>query len=52
MLILLYLTEGLVRATSESGLSQWLAVAEILLSIVFFCSAIGYVRRSRHRDPA
>ena len=47
MLILLYLTEGLVRATSESGPSQWLALVEILLSIVFFCSAIGYVRRTR-----
>ena len=47
MLILLYFTEGVVRATSETGVSQWLATGEIVLSLVFFASAIGYVRRSR-----
>lgn len=44
MLILLYFTEGVVRATSETGTSQWLAAGEIILSLVFFCSTIGYVR--------
>ena len=44
MLILLYFTEGVVRATSEAGTSQWLAIGEIGLSLVFFCSAIAYVR--------
>ena len=47
MLILLYFTEGAVRATSESGVSQALAVGEIALSLIFFGAAIGYVRRSR-----
>ena len=47
MLILLYFTEGAVRATSETGVSQWLAIGEIALSLVFFASAIGFVRRSR-----
>ena len=47
LLILLYFTEGTVRATSESGVSQWLAIAEIALSLAFFGAAIGYVRRSR-----
>lgn len=47
MLILLYFTEGIVRATSETGASQWLAAAEVALSLVFFGSAIGYVRRLR-----
>ena len=47
MLILLYFTEGTVRATSESGVSQWLAAGEIALSLAFFGAAIGYVRRSR-----
>lgn len=47
MLILIYFTEGIVRATSESGISQWLAAGEIVLSLVFFCSAIAYVRRTR-----
>lgn len=49
MLILLYFTEGVVRATSETGASQWLAAGETILSIVFFCSAIGFVRRARTR---
>jgi uncharacterized membrane protein len=47
MLILLYFTEGVVRATSETGASQWLAVGEVALSLVFFGAAIGYVRRVR-----
>ena len=47
MLILLYFTEGTVRATSESGVSGALAIAEIALSLIFFGAAIGYVRRSR-----
>ena len=47
LLILLYFTEGTVRATSESGVSQWLAAGEIALSLAFFGAAVGYVRRSR-----
>jgi uncharacterized membrane protein len=47
MLILLYLIEGSVRATSDAGASQWLAAAEIALSLAFFISAIAYVRMSR-----
>jgi uncharacterized membrane protein len=47
MLILLYFTEGVVRATSETGVSQWLAAGEVALSLVFFGSAIAYVRRVR-----
>ena len=47
MLILLYFTEGTVRATSDSGVSQWLAAGEMALSLAFFGAAIGYVRRSR-----
>jgi len=50
MLILLYFTEGAVRATSETGLSQWLASGEIVLSLLFFGSAIGYVRRARQKS--
>ena len=44
MLILLYLTEGLVRATSEGGLSQWLAIGETLLALLFFGSTVAYAR--------
>lgn len=44
MAILLYFTEGTVRATSESGMAQWLAVAETALTVMFFVSAIYYAK--------
>ena len=44
MMILLYFTEGVVRAWSETGLSQWLAGGEILLSSVYFFAAIFFLR--------
>ena len=47
MLILIYLTEGVVRATNSSGTEQVLAGAEILLALVFFGSAICFVRQRR-----
>ena len=47
MLILLYFAEGAVRASSETGVSSALAASETILSLIFFASAIGYVRRSR-----
>lgn len=47
MLILAYFAEGVVRAWSERGASQWLAAAEIVLSLVFFASAVAYARLTR-----
>lgn len=47
MLILLYLTEGVVRAMSDKGLSATLAGVEIALAVVFFFSAVFYARLSR-----
>jgi uncharacterized membrane protein len=47
LLILAYLAEGLVRAWSDTGFSAQLALAEIVLAIAFFTSAIFYVRRKR-----
>jgi uncharacterized membrane protein len=47
MLILAYFTEGVVRAWSDRGLSANLAVAEIVLSVMFFVAAIAWVRASR-----
>lgn len=47
LLILLYLAEGLVRATSDQGLSQTLAVLETLLSAIFFAAAVAFVRQTR-----
>jgi uncharacterized membrane protein len=47
MLILAYFIEGVVRAWSERGASKALALAEIVLSIVFFAAAIFYARCTR-----
>lgn len=47
MLILAYFAEGVVRAWSERGASQWLAAAEVALSLVFFASAVAYARLTR-----
>ena len=47
MFILLYLCEGVVRATTDNGPSQWLAAGETLLSALFFWSAIVFVRLTR-----
>lgn len=44
MFILLFLTEGVVRATSDVGLSRSLAWAEVVLSVVFFFTTILYLR--------
>jgi uncharacterized membrane protein len=47
MLVLAYFAEGVVRAWSERGASQWLAAAEVALSLVFFASAVAYARLTR-----
>lgn len=47
MLILLYFTEGIVRATTDSGTGQWLAVLETLLSLIFFGATVAYARLTR-----
>ena len=46
MLMLVYFTEGVVRAWSDSGLSAWLAGAEVGLSVVFFFAAVYYAKLS------
>ena len=47
MLVLAYFAEGVVRAWSERGASQWLAAAETVLSLVFFAAAVTYARLTR-----
>lgn len=47
MAILLYFTEGAVRAWSDDGLSSVLASIETVLSLVFFLSTIFYARLTR-----
>ncbi len=47
MLILGYLAEGLVRATSDPGLSAHLAWIEVALAATAFTAIVLYVRASR-----
>ena len=49
MLILAYFAEGVTRAWSDKGLSQTLALAEVVLSLAFFAAAVGYARLTRDR---
>jgi uncharacterized membrane protein len=51
MLILLYFTEGIVRATTDTGNAQWLAIAETALALIFFGAAVAFARLTR-RPPA
>lgn len=44
LIIWLYVLEGLVRATSEGGMGQWLAVAEVLLGVVVFTACTAQIR--------
>jgi uncharacterized membrane protein len=48
MFILLYFTEGAVRAWSDTGLSAKLALIEVVLSLIFFFCAIFYAKLSRN----
>lgn len=47
MLILLYFTEGIVRATTEQGTGQWLAIAETILALIFFGASVASARLTR-----
>ena len=47
LLVLAYFAEGVVRAWSESGTSQALAIAEIALSLACFFALVSYARATR-----
>ena len=47
MLILLYFTEGVVRAYAEQGLVSGLAMAEVALAVIYYLCAIFYARLTR-----
>ena len=47
MFILLYFTEGTVRAWADAGLSSRLAMIEVVLTLVFFFSTVFYARLTR-----
>jgi len=47
MLILAYFAEGAMRAWSDRGASQYLAMAETALSLAFFAAVVSYARLTR-----
>lgn len=47
MAILIYLCEGLVRATSDAPPSAWLAALETVLALVAFGAILAYTRARR-----
>lgn len=47
MLVLFYMTEGLVRAASDTGPSVALAIVETALSVTAFVAILLYVRAKR-----
>ena len=44
MLALAYVCEGLVRAASDQGTSQFLAMAETVLATLLFAGCLGHAR--------
>lgn len=44
LLIWFYFTEGIVRATSDLGASRWYASLEVVLCLLFFCTAMLTLR--------
>jgi len=47
MFILIYFTEGAVRAWADQGLSAQLALVEVLLTSIFFACTIYYAKLTR-----
>jgi uncharacterized membrane protein len=43
MLVLVYLVEGVMRALNDHGMSQLLAIIEIVLVALFFCADLAYL---------
>ncbi|RVU45252.1 DUF2069 domain-containing protein [Rubrivivax rivuli] len=52
LLVWLYFMEGVVRATTESGVSQLMAVLEIVLSLVLFIVSGIYIRWRQRNGAA
>lgn len=50
LLSLAYAMEGIVRATTESGIGRWLALAEFILALSLFALTAFYARISRRRN--
>jgi len=52
MLVLLYLTEGVMRAINDSGMARLLAIIEIVLVTVFFAADLAYLAPLKQRARA
>ncbi|CAG0975494.1 hypothetical protein RHDC4_01557 [Rhodocyclaceae bacterium] len=52
MLCLAYFMEGVVRASSEGGRVQLLAVLEVVLSLIFFAATLLYARLTAGNQDA
>ncbi len=44
LLLWLYFTEGVVRATSEPAPGAWLALVEVVLSLALFAACVMHIR--------
>lgn len=51
LFIQFYLLEGLTRATSDTGLVQWLAIGETTLAGLVFLGCILFIRSTRLQPP-
>lgn len=50
MFVLAWFTEGVMRAWSDRGASQWLAGIEIALSVIVFACVVLYSKHTRSAD--
>lgn len=48
MFILIFFTEGVVRAWSDTGLSSTLALLEVGLTVIFFFCAVYYAKLGKN----
>jgi len=55
LLVWLYMLEGLTRASSDPAPSRWLALAEVILSLLLFAACVGQIqlrlRASKRNNP-
>ncbi|MDP3439515.1 MAG: DUF2069 domain-containing protein [Azonexus sp.] len=47
LFIQFYILEGALRATSDTGLTQWLALGEVVLATAIFVTTVLYIRATR-----
>jgi uncharacterized membrane protein len=52
LLVWLYFTEGVVRASTDSELSATLALVQVLLCLLLFTACVLQVRQARRRREA